>query len=119
MILSVPLLIEKIYRGSVVPQIENNKNLKKWYKNKLLRVEINRIIGRKLKITFGGRLKFFGVGGAALDSEVEKFLKEARFPYAIGYGLTETSPLLAGSGPKQTKLQNCWKLCAWRRAQNR
>ncbi len=110
LILSVPLLIEKIYRGSVVPQIENNKNLKKWYKNKLLRVEINRIIGRKLKITFGGRLKFFGVGGAALDSEVEKFLKEARFPYAIGYGLTETSPLLAGSGPKQTKLQtvgNC------------
>ncbi len=49
-------------------------------------------------------MKFFGVGGAALDSEVEKFLKQAHFPYAIGYGLTETSPLLAGSGPKQTKL---------------
>ncbi len=104
LILSVPLLIEKIYKGSVVTQIENNKNLKKWYKNRFLRYEINRIIGRKLKITFGGRLKFFGVGGAALDSEVEKFLKQAKFPYAIGYGLTETSPLLAGSGPKQTKL---------------
>jgi len=104
LILSVPLLIEKIYKGSVVAQIENNKNLKKWYKNRFLRHEINRLIGRKLKITFGGRLKFFGVGGAALDSEVEKFLKEAHFPYAIGYGLTETSPLLAGSGPKQTKL---------------
>jgi long-chain acyl-CoA synthetase len=104
LILSVPLLIEKIYKGSVVAQIENNKNLKKWYKNRFLRYEINRLIGRKLKITFGGRLKFFGVGGAALDSEVEKFLKQAHFPYAIGYGLTETSPLLAGSGPKQTKL---------------
>jgi len=103
--LSVPLLIEKIYRSSVVPQIEGNKNLKKWYKISFMRKEINRIIGRKLKITFGSRLKFFGVGGAALDSQVEQFLKEARFPYSIGYGLTETSPLLAGSGPKQTKLQ--------------
>ncbi len=104
MMLSVPLLIEKIYRGSVVPQIEGNKNLRKMYRHPLLRREINRIIGRKLKMTFGGRLKFFGVGGAKLDSQVEAFLKEARFPYAIGYGLTETSPLLAGSGPKQTKL---------------
>jgi len=104
MMLSVPLLIEKVYRGSVVPQIENSKGLSRMYKSPLLRREINRIIGRKLKMTFGGRLKFFGVGGAKLDSQVEAFLKEARFPYSIGYGLTETSPLLAGSGPKQTKL---------------
>jgi long-chain acyl-CoA synthetase len=104
LILSVPLLIEKIYRSSVVPQIENNKNLKRWYTHPFLRKKINRIIGRKLKMTFGSRLKFFGVGGAAIDFEVEKFLKEARFPYSIGYGLTETAPLLAGSGPKQTKV---------------
>ncbi|MDC7245433.1 MAG: AMP-binding protein [Sphaerochaetaceae bacterium] len=102
--LSVPLLIEKIYRSSVVPQIEGNKNLKRWYNISFMRKEINRIIGRKLKITFGSRLRFFGIGGAALDSQVEKFLKEARFPYSIGYGLTETSPLLAGSGPRQTKV---------------
>jgi long-chain acyl-CoA synthetase len=102
--LSVPLLIEKIYRSSVVPQIEKNERLKKLYKKKFFRRFINSVIGRKLKGTFGGRLKFFGVGGAALDLEVEKFLHEAKFPYAIGYGLTETSPLLAGSGPKQTKV---------------
>ncbi len=104
MMLSVPLLIEKIYRGSVVPQIEGSKNLSSMYHHRILRREINRIIGRRLKMTFGGRLKFFGVGGAKLDREVESFLKEARFPYAIGYGLTETSPLLAGSGPAQTKV---------------
>lgn len=101
--LSVPLLIEKIYRSSVVPQIAKNPRVAKLYGKALLRRFINSIIGKKLKRTFGGKLKFFGVGGAALDNEVEKFLKEAKFPYAIGYGLTETSPLLAGSGPKQTK----------------
>jgi long-chain acyl-CoA synthetase len=52
--------------------------------------------------TFGGNLKFFGIGGAKLNKSVEKFLIEAKFPYAIGYGLTETSPLLAGSNPQKT-----------------
>jgi long-chain acyl-CoA synthetase len=58
--------------------------------------------GKKLKVTFGGRLRFFGIGGAKLNREVEKFLLEAKFPYAIGYGLTETSPLLAGANPKNS-----------------
>ena len=53
-----------------------------------------RIIGMKLKATFGGHISFYGIGGAKLDPEVEKFLLTAKFPYAIGYGLTETSPLL-------------------------
>ena len=76
------------------------------YKTSLFRVLIHRIAGKKLYQTFGGRLKFFGIGGAKLDSRVERFLKEARFPYAIGYGLTETAPLLAGAAPHQTKLQS-------------
>ncbi|MEE4287061.1 MAG: AMP-binding protein, partial [Mariniphaga sp.] len=54
--------------------------------------------------TFGGRLLFFGVGGAKLDTTVERFLYEGKFPYAIGYGLTETSPLLAGAVGKNRKL---------------
>jgi long-chain acyl-CoA synthetase len=64
------------------------------------------LAGRKLKKSFGGKLKFFGIGGAKLDKVVEKFLIEARFPYAIGYGLTETAPLLAGCSPHHTKLQS-------------
>jgi len=102
--LSVPLLIEKIYRSSVLPQINNNPKISRLYHKKFFRKFINSVIGKKLVGTFGGRLKFFGVGGAALEREVEQFLKESKFPYAIGYGLTETSPLLAGSGPKQTKV---------------
>lgn len=54
--------------------------------------------------TFGGELTFFGIGGSKLDSTVERFLKEARFPYAIGYGLTETSPLLAGTNPRTPRI---------------
>lgn len=101
--LSVPLLIEKIHRSSVVPQIAKNPRLTELYRKPVFRRFINSVIGKKLKRTFGGHLQFFGVGGAALDKDVELFLKEAKFPYAIGYGLTETSPLLAGSGPKQTR----------------
>ena len=47
--------------------------------------------------TFGGRLKFFGIGGSKLDPVVEEFLLKAKFPYAIGYGLTETAPLITAA----------------------
>lgn len=56
-----------------------------------------KIIGMKIKKTFGGHMSFYGIGGAKLDPEVENFLLKAGFPYAIGYGLTETSPLLGYS----------------------
>jgi long-chain acyl-CoA synthetase len=56
-------------------------------------------------ITFGGNLVFFGVGGAPLDPSVEKFLNESKFPYAIGYGLTESSPLLSGVNPHHVRLR--------------
>ena len=54
--------------------------------------------------SFGGKLEFFGIGGARLNSRVEQFLIDARFPYAVGYGLTETSPLLAGAVVGKTRL---------------
>lgn len=97
--LSVPLLIEKVYRSAVLPKLKDNPRLKFWLKCPVTRRMIVRIIGRKLKMTFGARLRFFGIGGAPLDAEVEKFLHAAGFPYALGYGLTETAPLLAGCGP--------------------
>ncbi|MBK5200977.1 MAG: AMP-binding protein [Spirochaetaceae bacterium] len=99
-ILTVPLLMEKVYRSSVLPVLKNNKTIKGLYKNPLTKKLISRVIGRKLLITFGGRIKFFGLGGAPLDPEVESFLYDAKFPYSIGYGLTETSPLIAGCSCK-------------------
>jgi long-chain acyl-CoA synthetase len=69
------------------------------------RVLLNQVAGKKLLATFGGNLRFFGVGGAKLDPAIEKHLREAKFPYAIGYGLTETSPMLAGAAPFKSKWQ--------------
>ncbi len=91
-ILSVPLIIEKVYRNSVLPTIQKSRTLT--WMNEHMNGLMCKIIGMKLKKTFGGHISFFGIGGAKLDPEVEAFLLKANFPYAIGYGLTETSPLL-------------------------
>ena len=90
--LTVPLIIEKVYKGSVLPTIKKSRTLT--WMNEHMHKLMCRIIGMKLKATFGGHISFYGIGGAKLDPEVEKFLLDAKFPYAIGYGLTETSPLL-------------------------
>ena len=91
--LSVPLIIEKIYRSSIAPTIKKSRVLS--WMNTHMNLLMCKIIGLKLKKTFGGHLSFFGIGGAKLDTEVETFLLRAGFPYAVGYGLTETSPLLS------------------------
>ena len=93
--LTVPLIIEKVYKGSVLPTIKKSRTLT--WMNEHMNTLMCRIIGMKLKATFGGHISFYGIGGAKLDSEVENFLLKAKFPYAIGYGLTETSPLLGYS----------------------
>lgn len=104
-ILSVPMVIEKIYKNKVLPTFTKSTSMALIYKVPLFRKILNRIAGSKLKKTFGGKLEFFGVGGAALDSVVEKFLREAKFPYAIGYGLTESAPLLSGANPKVVRFR--------------
>ena len=93
--LTVPLIIEKVYKGSVLPTIQKSRTLT--WMNEHMNGLMCKIIGMKLKATFGGHITFYGIGGAKLDPEVEKFLLKAGFPYAIGYGLTETSPLLGYS----------------------
>ena len=104
LMLSVPLIIEKMYRTKVLPQFQKSWFLRMIYRVPFFRKKLNYLAGKKLKATFGGNLKFFGIGGAKLNSKVERFLSEAKFPYAIGYGLTETSPLLAGANPQKIKL---------------
>ncbi|MEO1938709.1 MAG: AMP-binding protein, partial [Sulfurimonas sp.] len=97
MMLSVPLIIEKIYKNKVLPKLTGSAFMKFLYGIPFIRRKLNKVAGKKLIETFGGRLRFFGIGGAPLARYVEEFLKEAEFPYIIGYGLTETSPLIAGS----------------------
>ena len=104
--LTVPLIIEKIYRNKILPAFTDKWAIKQLYQMPFFRKKLNAIAGKKLRKTFGDHLHFFGIGGAKLDPVVEKFLLEAGFPYAIGYGLTESSPLLAGFDPKHPRLQS-------------
>lgn len=106
MMLSVPLVIEKIYKTRILPELKKNGFVRLLTKSSIIRKRLHKIAGKKLLQTFGGELHFFGVGGAALTPEVEKFLRDAEFPYSIGYGLTETSPLIAGTEPKYTRLRS-------------
>lgn len=97
-IFAVPLILEKIYKKRVLPQIEKSTALSLLCRLGYGRKLVHKRIGLKLQEFFGGELQFMGIGGAALNPEVEDFLYEAEFPYLIGYGMTEASPLLAG-GP--------------------
>lgn len=92
---SVPLIIEKVYKSNIAPTIERSRVLT-WMRDNMPWL-LYKLVGRRLKSSFGGKLKFFGVGGSKLDSTVEAFLKKAGFPYAIGYGLTETAPLITNA----------------------
>ena len=99
---SVPLIIEKVYKASIVPTIERSRVLS-WMRKKTPKL-LYFLIGKRLYKTFGGKLKFFGIGGSKLDPVVEDFLIKAKFPYAIGYGLTETAPLITNACVGKTKV---------------
>jgi long-chain acyl-CoA synthetase len=101
--LVVPLIIEKIYKSKILPEINKKFITRNLYKTAPGRKLIHKSASKKLFDTFGGELKFFGVGGAKLDNNVERFLMEGAFPLAIGYGMTESSPLLAGAGVGKTR----------------
>ncbi len=94
LLITVPLVMEKIYKSKVKPTLE--KPAVKF----LLKVPgINNIIYKKVKDglvqAFGGNVQEFIMGGAALNPEVERLFKRIKFPYLVGYGMTEACPLLA------------------------
>lgn len=101
--LVVPLIIEKIYKSKILTEINKKFITRNLYKTSFGRKLIHKSASKKLLETFGGELKFFGVGGAKLDNNVERFLMEGGFPLAIGYGMTESAPLLAGAGVGKTR----------------
>ncbi|MCL2832710.1 MAG: AMP-binding protein [Treponema sp.] len=104
-IVTVPLFIEKIYRSHILPQMEATP-LYKW---KLTRLLVIKAAGARLMELMGSSMRFFGVGGAPLADDTEKFLKDTGFPYSIGYGLTETSPLVTGTIPYHFPLRSSGK----------
>jgi long-chain acyl-CoA synthetase len=112
LICAVPLILEKIYKKKVLPVLEKNLAVKFITKIPGLKKKIYKKINKKLINFFGGRLRLLTVGGAAFNNEAEKFYRTAGFPYLVGYGLTETSPLLAGGpeGDKTIKVSSTGKV---------
>lgn len=103
-LLIVPLIIEKIYRSQIYAKFTSNRFWRTLYGIGFMRRYLHRIAGSKMMKMFGGRLRFLGIGGAKLDGQVEQFLIDSRvIPYSIGYGLTETAPLIAGALPQMTR----------------
>ena len=94
LLVTVPLVMEKIYKSKIKPTLD--KPAVKF----LLKVPgLNQIIYKKVKDglvqAFGGNVQEFIMGGAALNPEVERIFKKIKFPYLVGYGMTEACPLLA------------------------
>ena len=102
--LIVPLIMEKIFRSQVRAKFTSNKVLATAYRLAPIRKALHKVAGKKLYQVFGGRLRFLGIGGAKLDGSTERFLIEAKIPHGIGYGLTETAPLLAGAVPMKKEV---------------
>ena len=109
-ILTVPLIMEKIYSNKIRPALYKSPLTRALMKVGPIRRLLSRAAGKKLLAFFGGRLRFFGIGGAQVAADVERFLLDSKFPYAIGYGLTETSPLLSGFKPSNAVYRSAGKV---------
>lgn len=94
LILTVPLVLEKIYRKQISPML-NKLPLKLALNVPLLDGKIYGQIRKKLVDAFGGRFAQVIVGGAPLNPEVEAFLTKIKFPFTVGYGMTECAPLIS------------------------
>lgn len=93
-VLSVPLIIEKIYKKMIQPQISKapiSWVLKVPYLDEVVLGQIR----QKLMTAFGGEFEQVIIGGAPLNAEVEAFLKRIKFPFTVGYGMTECAPLIS------------------------
>lgn len=103
LILSVPLVIEKIFKKQLLPVIDRPL-MKLLLAIPLLNNILYKKISRKLVETFGGEFKEIEIGGAAFNSDAEKFFKKIKFRFSVGYGMTECGPLISYASWDTTKL---------------
>ncbi len=108
LILSVPLVIEKIYKKKILPEI-SKAPLKNLMKIPLLNKIIYKKILAGVSQGFGGNFREVVVGGAALSEEIELFFKKIGFPITVGYGMTECGPLVSYAPWYEAKLGSCGK----------
>ncbi len=109
LIVTVPLILEKIIKTKIFPLLE------KPHMKLLLTVPFvnDRLLGKikeRLTETFGGRLHEIIIGGAALNADVERFLRRIEFPYTVGYGMTECAPLISYAGHEINRSGSCGRI---------
>jgi long-chain acyl-CoA synthetase len=95
-VIAVPLIIEKIIRKKVFPKIQNNR-MRLLLQMPVISKKVREMICQEVLKAFGGRMYQVIIGGAALNQEVERFLKRIEFPYTVGYGATECAPIICYS----------------------
>jgi long-chain acyl-CoA synthetase len=108
LILSVPLVIEKVYKKKIMPII-TKPHMKLLLKVPGINKVLHKKIREKLSISFGGRFKEVVIGAALFNADAEKFFKTIGFPFSIGYGMTECGPLISYDGWKSARLGSCGK----------
>lgn len=109
LILSVPLILEKIFKRRIMPKLESptlRTLLKIPFANNLVYAKVR----KTLVDTFGGEFKEMVIGGAALNKDVELFLNKINFPLTVGYGMTECGPLISYAHWDQTRLHSAGKI---------
>ena len=95
-VIAVPLIIEKIIRKKVFPKIQNNR-MRLLLQMPVISKKVRQMICQEVLKAFGGKMYEVIIGGAALNQEVEQFLKRIDFPYTVGYGATECAPIICYS----------------------
>ena len=106
---SVPLILEKVYRKSILPMLEKGP-MSIAMRIPLLNTAIYSTIKSRLMEQFGGCIEIFIVGGAALNQETEDFLRKIKFPITVGYGMTECAPLISFELPQHFKAGSCGRI---------
>ena len=106
---SVPLILEKVYRKSILPVLEQGP-MSIAMRIPLINTAIYSTIKSRLMEQFGGCIEIFIVGGAALNQETEDFLRKIKFPITVGYGMTECAPLISFEEPINFKASSCGRI---------
>ena len=105
-VIAVPLIIEKIIRKKVFPKIQNNR-MRLLLQMPVISKKVREMICQEVLRAFGGKMYEVIIGGAALNQEVERFLKRIDFPYTVGYGATECAPIICYSDWKTFAQGSC------------
>ena len=106
LVIAVPMIVEKIIRKRVFPKIQNN-SVRLLLKMPVVNKKVKQMICEQVYNAFGGQAYEVIIGGAALNQEVEEFLKSIEFPFTVGFGATECAPLISYSDHAEFVPKSC------------